>query len=71
MEKKMTLEYDEDIERLIEELKLFYGVKTKSAVIKRSLAVARAAKRYSDNHKSVRIVRPGNNADGETFFLGN
>lgn len=33
-------------EELLEELKAFYGVKTKYAVIRRSLAIARAAKAY-------------------------
>jgi hypothetical protein len=67
--RQMTLEYDEETEALLEELKKFFGVKTKTAVIRRALAVARAAKKYADPEKSVRIVRPQNIKDGETFNL--
>lgn len=66
---QMTLEYDEETEAVLEELKKFFGVKTKTAVIRRALAVARAAKKYADPERSVRIVRPGNTKDGETFNL--
>ncbi len=67
--RQMTLAYDEETEALLEELKKFFGVKTKTAVIRRALAVARAAKKYADPEKAVRIVRPQNIKDGETFNL--
>ena len=66
---QMTLEYDEETEAVLEDLKKFFGVKTKSAVIRRALAVARAAKKYADSDRSVRIVKPGNVKEGETFNL--
>ena len=67
---QMTLEYDEETDALLEDLKKFFGVKTKTAVIKRALAVARAAKKYADAEKSVRFVKPNNVKEGETFILG-
>lgn len=67
--RQMTLEYDDETEAVLEDLKKFFGVKTKSAVIRRALAVARAAKKYADPEKAVRIVRPQNTKDGETFNL--
>ena len=68
--RQMTLEYDEETEALFEELKKFFGVRTKTAVIRRALAVARAAKKYADPEKTVRFVKPTNAKEGETFNLG-
>lgn len=67
--KQMSLEYDSETDALLEELKSFFGVKTKSAVIKRALAIARQAKRYADSDKSVRISKP-RTRESETFSLG-
>ena len=68
---QMTLEYDEETEAVLEDLKKFFGVKTKSAVIRRALAIAKAAKKYADQDKTVRIVRSNNVKEGETFnFAG-
>jgi hypothetical protein len=66
---KMTVEYDAETAELLEELKEFFGVKTKAAVIKRSLAIARAAKKYSDRDKNVQFVNPENTKMSKTFIL--
>jgi len=66
---QMTLEYDEETEAVLEDLKKFFGVKTKSAVFRRALAIAKAAKKYADRDKTVRIVRSNNVKQGETFNL--
>jgi len=66
----MTLEYDDETDALLEELKKFFGVKTKTAVIRRSLTIARAAKKYADKNKTVRFQKPGENKEGETFIIG-
>ena len=68
---QMTLEYDKETEALFEDLKKFFGVKTKTAVIRRALAVARTAKKYADKEKSVRFAKPNNVKESEIFSLGN
>ncbi|WP_428031403.1 hypothetical protein [Ancylobacter sp.] len=67
----MTLEYDKDTEELLEDLKLFFGVKTKTAVIRRSLALAKLAKRKANpEDKTVVMARSkATDADAETFAL--
>lgn len=65
----MTIQYDEDTDELLEDLKKFFGVKTKVAVIRRALAIARAAKRYADSDRTVRISRP-RSEEGENFMIG-
>ena len=67
---QMTIEYDAETEAQLEELKKFFGVKTKAAVIRRALAISRAAKKYSDDEKSVRIASPSDGDRGEVFMLG-
>ncbi len=59
--KVMSVEYDGDTEKLMEELKEFFGVKTKAAVIQRSLAIARAARKYSDDDKTLSVIDPSTN----------
>ena len=66
---QMTLKYDDKTDALFDELKTFFGVKTKAAVVKRSLAIARAAVKHADTDKTVRFERPDNPKIGETFIL--
>lgn len=66
---QMTLEYDEETEALIKELQKFFGVKTKSAVIRRALAVAKAAKKYSDADSHVKFANPTDANKQETFIM--
>jgi hypothetical protein len=67
--KQMTLEYDEETEALLKELQKFFGVKTKSAVIRRALAVSKAAKKYADEDNNVRFANPTDSEKQETFIM--
>lgn len=64
---QMTIEYDEETNELFQSLKEFFGVKTKAAVIRRSLALARAAKKLAVDG-AVRFENP-TTGEGETFQL--
>lgn len=63
----MTVEYDDETYALFKDLKLFFGVKTKVAVIRRSLAICRAAKKYAVDG-AVRFENP-TTGKGETYQL--
>jgi hypothetical protein len=66
----MSLEYDDETDELLDELKQFFGVKTKSAVIRRSLALARVATRKANKkEKTVALGDPQHKEDTETFSL--
>ncbi len=65
---QMTIEYDENAALLFDDLKEFFGVRTKVAVIRRSLAITRVAVRFADKDKCVRFVNP-TTKEGETFVL--
>lgn len=66
---QLTVEYDENTEELLDELKDFFQVKTRSGVIRRALAVAKAAKKYSDKDGSVTFVNPSHPEKRETYSL--
>lgn len=55
----MSLEYDKETEALLEDLKGFFGVKTKAAVVRRALALARVARSFSGEDHSLTMVEPG------------
>ncbi len=59
--RNMTLEYDEKTEAVLEELKDFFGVKSKAEVIRRALAVTRSTTRLADDHHVVTITEPKTN----------
>ncbi len=59
--RNMTLEYDRETERLLEDLKVFFGVKTKAEAIRRSLAVVRTASRYAGDDRTLTLSEPGTN----------
>ncbi len=57
--RSMTLEYDADTEKVLNDLKDFFGVKTKAEVIRRSLAVTRSTRKYvDDNDRTLSITEP-------------
>ena len=66
---QMTLEYDDETDALLEDLKKFFGVKTKAAVLRRALVIAKAAKKYADEDKSVKFEKP-DGSTSETFMIG-
>jgi hypothetical protein len=57
--KTMSLEYDDEMEELIEELKGTFGVRTKSAVIKKALALAGVARRKADPQRKTVTLSSG------------
>ena len=65
---QMTIEYDETTGEMFHDFKKFFGVKTKAAVIRRVLALSRAAKKYADSDGAVRMENP-TTGKGETFLL--
>jgi hypothetical protein len=65
---QMTIEFDQATDDQLEELKEFFGVKTKAAVIRRALAIANVAKSNADGDKSVTFVKP-NTLEREKLML--
>lgn len=63
----MTIEYDEKTNELLKSFKKFFGVKSKVEVIRRSLALARAAKKFAVDG-AVRFENP-TTGEGETYQL--
>lgn len=64
----MSIEYDENAEEVFDMLKELFGVRTKVAVIQRSLAVARSVVKYADENGIVHIDDP-NSGDRVALVL--
>lgn len=52
----MTLSYDKETEEVMEDLKNYFGFKTKSAVIHKALSIAMTAKNKADAKDKVVIM---------------
>lgn len=63
-----TFEMDSDAQRVLDQLKEFYGVKTNAAAIRRALALARLAAEASDEKKQF-TFKDAQDGDKEKVVL--
>lgn len=57
----MTLEYDENAEKVLDYLQAFFKVRGKAEAIRRSLAMVRTLSKYADADRTVTITDPKTN----------
>ena len=60
----MTFKYSEDTDKILEELREYFGVQSKADAIRRALAIARTVRKDADDDKVVRIHKDSDK-DGE------
>ncbi len=59
--RSMTLEYDDNAEKVLAHLQSFFGVRGKAETMRRSLALARALSKYADGDRTLSITEPKTN----------